>query len=219
MLRHCSPRSLQWARKGVLHSLGRRLSSNPIVVGSLDHVCLCTRDMSKSISWYRSVLGLKHEYTDETNFYPRTLDSPAFLRRGSACVALLPLPDPGSAIRYHNGAHMAFNVSRQEFERARRDLPALLREHRAAADQSVEVEFSDYGLQWSLFFSDPDFNTLELTTWDVSPLAGRAGQGNDSAAPKAGLDCGLAAAAPRPQRLRAVERAPAANSTFIRGGF
>jgi hypothetical protein len=43
----------------------------------------------------------------------------------------------------------------------------LLETHRVHEAQSLAVEEADYGLQRSLFFSDPDNNILELTTWDV----------------------------------------------------
>jgi hypothetical protein len=43
----------------------------------------------------------------------------------------------------------------------------LLEKHVVNEDQKTEVEEQDYGLQWSLFFSDPDNNILEVTTWDV----------------------------------------------------
>jgi catechol 2,3-dioxygenase-like lactoylglutathione lyase family enzyme len=142
----------------------------------MDHVCLCVTDVPESIRWYRRVLGLRLEHTSEPHFWPADPASPAFLCGGGAGdpvkVALLPLADPSKRIRDHHGAHMAFGVSKDEWERARDELPALLREALpesggGGAVGSTAVEEADYGLQWSLFFSDPDNNILEVTTWEV----------------------------------------------------
>ena len=67
---------------------------------------------------------------------------------------------------------MAFGVSRAEWERARAELPTLLKEAQdvASGTGSTEVEEADYGIQWSLFFPDPDNNILEITTWDVENI-------------------------------------------------
>ena len=73
------------------------------------------------------------------------------------------------------GAHTAFGLDRNEYERARMHLPRILGFNRAHPDQNVAVEEADYGIQWSMFFSDPDNNTLELTTWEVedAPKSGK----------------------------------------------
>ena len=77
------------------------------------------------------MLGLRLEHTSEPHFWPADPASPAFLCGGGAGdpvkVALLPLADPSKRIRDHHGAHMAFGVSKDEWERARDELPALLR--------------------------------------------------------------------------------------------
>ena len=132
--------------------------------------------MTASVLWYNKVLGLCLKHEAEPNFWPTNPSSPAFLVGGGANnavkVALLPLADPNARIRDHRGAHMAFGVSRAEWERARAELPTLLKEAQdvAGGTGSTEVEEADYGIQWSLFFPDPDNNILEITTWDIDNI-------------------------------------------------
>ena len=132
----------------------RHLKTNAFHPRGLDHVCVAVRDMDESLEWYERVLDFEHKYKNAESFGKE----PAFLQNGDAKIALLPLTSSQIPIRNHNGAHFAFNVNREEFDRMRVELPKRLGE-------SQEVEEQDYGLQLSLFFSDPDNNILEITTW------------------------------------------------------
>ena len=136
-------------------------TSPPLRVRGLDHVCVCVTDVDRSIAWYHGVLGLEHAFADAPQFGK----DPAFLRAGVAAVALLPLGARKPPIRDHLGAHFALGVDLAEWHRFRAALPALLRRHRAGAAHSIAVDEQDYGLQLSLFFSDPDANVVEVTTW------------------------------------------------------
>ena len=142
-------------------TLRRALTTMPLRVRALDHVCVCVTDVDRSIAWYRGVLGLEHVFADEPSFGR----DPAFLRSGAAAVALLPLGAKQRPVRDHLGAHFALGVDLAEWHRFRAALPALLSEHRAGAAHSTAVDAQDYGLQLSLFFSDPDANIVEVTTW------------------------------------------------------
>lgn len=108
---------------------------------------------------------MQSRHEDQPHFYPTDPGSPAFLQRGEARVAIFELDSGQTPIGDHNGAHLAFNVSKSEFERARSDLPRLLEAHRAHPEHTTALEFEDYGLQHSLFFWDPDDNMLELAMW------------------------------------------------------
>jgi catechol 2,3-dioxygenase-like lactoylglutathione lyase family enzyme len=145
-------------------------------VQGVDHVCLCATDIRRSIGWYRSVLGFELQHADQPNFWPTCPESPAFLRSGSAQLALLPLPRAVAPVADHNGAHVAFGLGRAAWKDARGTLPGLLRQHRTHAGHSVAVEEADYGLQLSLFFDDPDRNVLELTTWVGGPAVAVSAQ-------------------------------------------
>ena len=150
----------------------------PIAATKLDHICVASSDVSKSIEWYKSVLGFQHVHKNDEHFWPKCLDSPAFLQCGLAVVALLPI-DPNSSPQLHNrvqfGEHFALQVSREEFSPAEEDLPTLLRAN--AEDKICQeiIEKADYGHQLSIFFYDLDRNVVELTT-RVSPAdTGRLG--------------------------------------------
>jgi catechol 2,3-dioxygenase-like lactoylglutathione lyase family enzyme len=146
-------------------------AATPLRVRGLDHVCVVVSDVVRSISWYSNVLGLSHEFADDPSFGT----SPAFLRSGGAAVALLPLAegDKGKIITDHRGAHFALNVDLDEFHRFRAILPSLLEDNTivtagtrgGGGGGNVSIDAQDYGLQLSLFFSDPDNNIVEVTTW------------------------------------------------------
>ncbi|OQR87682.1 hypothetical protein ACHHYP_08194 [Achlya hypogyna] len=125
---------------------------------SLDHVCLVVKDVPKSIKFYEHVLGATHLYKDDPNFG----EDPAFLKVGSAQIALLPLAATHKPIEDHNGAHFALSCSSTtDFERIKASLGGDLKEIGA----NDEVDFQDYGRQLSLFFSDLDGNIVEITHW------------------------------------------------------
>mmetsp|Transcript_6216 Transcript_6216/g.9801 ORF Transcript_6216/g.9801 Transcript_6216/m.9801 type:complete len:151 (+) Transcript_6216:307-759(+) len=142
-----------------LSGISRRLLSSlrSIDIQGLDHVCLVSKDVERSVKWYQRVLGMSLRFNDEDHFWPRCKESPAFMERGGAKVALLPVQQ---GYRERLGDHFALTVSREEFKRAQRDLGKLI--------GTEDIEQADYGRQLSLFFKDPDGNVVELTTW-VSP--------------------------------------------------
>ena len=139
---------------------------------ALDHVCVCVTDIEASIGWYRGVLGLNLRHGDEPHFYPNCASAPAFLTpdddddESGGGVALLQLDDPTRRISDHRGAHFALRVDQAEFLRAAQgSLKSMLEEHRVHSQQSIGIEQFDYGIQRSLFFSDPDGNIVELASW------------------------------------------------------
>ena len=144
------------------HLTIRHKTTKPIAICKIDHVCLCTRDVKKSISWYENVLGLEHFYKDEEHFYPTCKQSPAFMRSGEVRVALYEVE---KIISDHKGAHLAFTLSKSNWEFARLTLPKLLEENKVYETQIVSVDEEDYGIQKGLFFQDPDNNILEISMW------------------------------------------------------
>ena len=118
----------------------------------LDHVSLNVSDRARSISWYRDVLGLepRGEATRD--------DWPVFLGEFGACLALFQAQSqaPERAQESTGLRHVAFMVGREDLERAQ----ARLRDHQ------VRFRFEDHGNAHSVYFSDPDGNVIELTSYE-----------------------------------------------------
>lgn len=148
--------------------VGRGLSRIvPFASSEIDHVCVVCSDVDASIAWYSKVLGMKLEFESSPHFYPTCPRSPAFMRHGNAKIALLPLQSNNDETRFtvrkQFGEHFALRLCRQEFNRAQRELPLLLKE--TNPKHVADIESCDYGHQLSLFFNDLDKNVVELTTW------------------------------------------------------
>ena len=119
----------------------------------LDHVSLNVSDRPRSIGWYRDVLGLepRGEATRD--------DWPVFMGEFGACLALFQARSEAVERAYESPGlrHVAFMVGREDLERAQARL----------AEQGVEFRFEDHGNAHSVYFSDPDGNVIELTTYLV----------------------------------------------------
>jgi catechol 2,3-dioxygenase-like lactoylglutathione lyase family enzyme len=127
-------------------------------IEGIDHVALAVRDVERSVNWYTEVLGLTRLHQDVWGSYP------AVVGAGATALALFPVegahaqPPPKRdtlAMR-----HVAFRVSRADFERAQTELPR----------RGIPVEFQDPGIAHSIYFHDPDGHELELTTYEIDPL-------------------------------------------------
>ncbi|ETV64883.1 hypothetical protein H257_18311 [Aphanomyces astaci] len=129
---------------------------------ALDHVCIVCKDVRKSVQFYEALLGAEHLYKDDKDFG----FDPAFLRVGSAQVALLPLEPTQAPIQDHNGAHFAITCTDEaDFLAIKASLSDDLKR---AGGPIAAVDFFDYGRQWSLFFHDLDRNVVEVTHWRPS---------------------------------------------------
>ena len=125
----------------------------PFTLQRLDHVSLNCTDRPRSIAWYRDVLGLPQMRE------PRADDWPVFMGEFGACIALFQATQPGErpVAEAPGLRHVAFLVSAEDLERARAHL----------AEQGASARFEDHGNSHSLYVSDPDGHTVELTTYDV----------------------------------------------------
>ncbi len=119
----------------------------------IDHVALNVSDGQRSVDWYRGVLGLERRREEHFG------DRPAFVCEGDTCLALFE-SDRAAGERAGDAPalrHLAFRVDRAGFEQARSEL-----ERRA-----IELRFADHGISHSVYLSDPDGHTLEITTYEL----------------------------------------------------
>jgi catechol 2,3-dioxygenase-like lactoylglutathione lyase family enzyme len=119
----------------------------------LDHVSLNVSDRPRSIAWYADVLGL------EPRGAARRDDWPVFMGEFGACIALFQasVESPERQKESSGLRHVAFMVGREGIDQAK----TRLEEH------GVEFRFEDHGNAHSVYFSDPDGNVIELTSYDV----------------------------------------------------
>lgn len=118
----------------------------------LDHVALNVKDLEVSIAWYQKVLGLKKYKLAKWGEYP------IFLLAGKTGLALFPasLEDPflNPASNNIKIEHFAFNVTNANFKLARKKHKSL----------NIEYLFKDHFYFQSIYATDPDGHTMELTT-------------------------------------------------------
>lgn len=123
-------------------------------VDHLDHVALAVKDLKRSTRWYQEVLGLERRYQEAWG------DVPTMLCAGNTCIALFPAStsEPKAAPDENTIAmrHLAFRVSRKNFERAQEEL----------SRRAIAFDFEDHEIAHSIYFSDPDGHRLELTTYE-----------------------------------------------------
>jgi len=120
----------------------------------LDHVALTVSELGRSRDFYANVLGLEQAYEE--------WHEPVFMLGSGSGLALFtreshPVDGAGDGEREIRLLHIAFRVGREEFDRARAELPKL----------AIEVHFSDHGICHSIYFADPDGHQLELTTYEL----------------------------------------------------
>ena len=88
-----------------------------IKVEGLDHVAIASKDVPRSIEWYRDVLGLERRHEDVWG------DMPVMMCSGNTCVAIFPLADDHpAATKGPRVLHVAFRANRRTFEQAQKDL-------------------------------------------------------------------------------------------------
>lgn len=128
-----------------------------IAVAAIDHVHLYVSSLADAATWYRRVLGLQVLPVSE-----RLGDRGRYLAtaRGQYCATLFVGQPPS------DGDHTtAFRVSGRVFLEFAEKLPALALANRSGGVLTRD-EADDHGLAWSFYFTDPDGNHLELTTYD-----------------------------------------------------
>lgn len=130
-------------------------SNEKIEINFLDHVAIRVSDMEASVQWYENVLGLKPYKL------PKWGEFPIFLLSGKSGVALFPANEKDVKLNLASKNvkidHFAFNVNRENFEKAKKQFTAL----------NLEFNIQDHYYFDSIYTKDPDGHTVELTTIKV----------------------------------------------------
>ena len=118
----------------------------------LDHVAITVRDVESSATWYQDVLGLKRLHEESWGDYP------VFVCAGASGLALFPKDTTVEQLaKGQNMNHFAFRANRENFEKARKELP----------ERGIEFEFQDHKIAHSIYFRDPDGYKVEITTYEL----------------------------------------------------
>ncbi|RPG31347.1 VOC family protein [Flagellimonas sp.] len=129
--------------------------ANEIEIEFLDHVAIRVTDLEASAKWYEKVLGLKRYQLPEWGEFP------IFLLSGKSGIALFPanLTDPEIDRSSKNVKidHFAFNVTNENFEKAKKRYVEL----------DLEFNVQDHHYFDSIYTKDLDGHTVELTTIKV----------------------------------------------------
>ncbi len=124
----------------------------PFEISGLDHVAIRVADMEASAAWYQKVLGLERYDVAEWGPFP------VFMLKETFGVALFPASETGNSTHIPNKGiridHFAFNVSYENFEKARAHYQEL----------NIDFNFQDHTYFHSIYTRDPDGHVVELTT-------------------------------------------------------
>ena len=127
-----------------------------IKIEFLDHVAIRVKDLELSANWYEKVLGLKKYKLKKWGEFP------IFMLSDKTGVALFPANLNDDKINQNSRNikidHFAFNVDKENFEKAIRKYKAL----------GLVFHMQDHFYFDSIYTKDPDGHTVELTTIKVA---------------------------------------------------
>ncbi|AXT59175.1 VOC family protein [Aquimarina sp. AD10] len=123
-----------------------------IAIEFLDHVAIRVKDLKISSEWYQKVLGLKKYQLPEWGEFP------IFLLSGKTGIALFPANLNDAKLDFNSRNikidHFAFNVTNENFEKAKKRYTAL----------NLDFNIQDHYYFHSIYTKDPDGHIVELTT-------------------------------------------------------
>jgi catechol 2,3-dioxygenase-like lactoylglutathione lyase family enzyme len=122
----------------------------------IEHIHIYVRDWAAAEDWYGRVLGFQR--VEKFMLWavkngPLTVEDPS----GTVHLAFFEKVDP------QGDSAIAFSATGEEFLAWKAHL----------VNQCLELRVADHKLMWSLYFSDPDENLLEITTGDYEYVAAR----------------------------------------------
>ncbi len=127
-------------------------ANQKLEINFLDHVAIRVIDLDVSAAWYEKVLGLKRHQPAEWGDYP------IFMLSNKSGIALFPANENDKQInltsKHVKIDHIAFNVNKENFEKAKKRYTAL----------NLEFNIQDHHYFHSIYTKDPDGHIVELTT-------------------------------------------------------
>lgn len=124
----------------------------PFNINFLDHVAIRVKDMDVSAEWYERALGLKKYQLKEWGPFP------IFMLANKSGLALFPANKTDKPIDQTSKKvsidHFAFNVTNENFERAKRRYTAM----------NLEFTIQHHHNFLSMYTKDPEGHNVELTT-------------------------------------------------------
>ena len=146
------------------------MSASDFKVEQIDHVHVYVADRREAAEWYRRVLGLvvlkEDETFDEDDDGPVTVSSDG----GSTSLALFRAPE--GAGKFARRQTVAFRVGGAGFLEFLGRLASLKVEGEDGQALTAS-DVVDHDYCYSVYFSDPDGNPYELTTYDYDDVRAR----------------------------------------------
>ncbi|MCC4832728.1 VOC family protein [Shewanella sp. 1_MG-2023] len=116
-----------------------------------DHIHIYVEDRAKALTWYQEVMGF--EPVAPLSFWAVD-NGPLVIAHDDLHLALF---ESSAAKR----TTVAFGVDANNFSLWQQKL----------SDNEVQFNVSDHQITWSIYFSDPDGNPYEITSFDYDEIA------------------------------------------------
>ena len=121
---------------------------------SIDHVHVSVVDRAAAEHWYENVLGLTR--VKELEFWAPNGGPLTIQNRGKTVHLALFEGTPNK-----RPSTVAFEVGAEEFAQWQTHLAKVL---------GVQLEAEDHTVSWSIYFSDPDGNPFEITSYEYEAI-------------------------------------------------
>ena len=127
----------------------------PPSIDRIDHVHLFVSERGRAERWYQDVLGLQR--VPEMQFWALEPGGPLTVANGAGTVHLALFERAAQPCR----STIALAVGKDDFLAWRAHLSRAL---------GRRPDLQDHRISWSMYFSDPDGNPFEVTSYDYAAL-------------------------------------------------